>query len=119
MSNLCLQNYKTFSKSPPASLLHCIRNILSDSSGKWGDSLTMAAPSFTLVQYLFTSISSATVLAKLSARKKMIPIPLLVFHLVRAFGTVKELFHLTTNKSKRASFKFTKFIHIDKAIWLL
>ena len=40
-------NYKTFSKSPPASLLHCIRNILSHSSGKCRDSLTMAALSLT------------------------------------------------------------------------
>ena len=39
-------NYKTFSKSPPASLLHCIGNILSHSSGKWHDSLTIAALSF-------------------------------------------------------------------------
>ena len=60
-------NYKTFSKSPPASLLHCIRNFLSHSSGKWHDSLTMAALSFIsgcsefhLVQYLFTDISLAT-----------------------------------------------------------
>ena len=40
-------NNKTFSKCPPASLLHCIGNILSHSSGKWSDSLTMAALSFT------------------------------------------------------------------------
>ena len=56
-------NYKTFSRSPPASLLHCMRNILSHSSGKWRDSLTMAALSFTRgcsVQYLFTNISSVT-----------------------------------------------------------
>ena len=39
-------NHKAFSKSPPAFLLHCIRNILSHSSGKWRDSLTMAALSF-------------------------------------------------------------------------
>ena len=39
-------NYKTFSKSPPASLLHCIKNILSHSPGKRCDSLTMTAPSF-------------------------------------------------------------------------
>ena len=41
------QNYKTFTKSPPASLLHCIKNILIHSSGKRHDSLTMAALSFT------------------------------------------------------------------------
>ena len=40
-------NYKTFLKSLPASLLNCIGNILSHSSGKWRDSLTMAALSFT------------------------------------------------------------------------
>ena len=39
--------YKTFSKSPPASLSHCIKNILSHSSGKCRDSLTVAALSFT------------------------------------------------------------------------
>ena len=40
-------NNKTFSKSPPGSLLYCIGSILSHSSGKWRDSLTMAALSFT------------------------------------------------------------------------
>ena len=40
-------NCKTFSESPPASLIHCTGNILSHSSGKWRDSLTMAALSFT------------------------------------------------------------------------
>ena len=39
-------NHKTFSKST-ASLIHCISNILSHSSGKWRDSLTMAALGFT------------------------------------------------------------------------
>ena len=53
-------SYKTFSKSPLPSLLHCIGNILSHSSGKWCDSRTMAALSFTFVQYLFTNISLAT-----------------------------------------------------------
>ena len=41
------QNYKTFSKSRTASLLHCIGNILSHLSGKWRDFLTMTALSFT------------------------------------------------------------------------
>ena len=40
-------NYKTFTKRPPASLLHCIENVLNHSSGKCHDSLTMSAPSFT------------------------------------------------------------------------
>ena len=39
-------NYNIFSKSPTASLLHCIGNTLSHSYGKWRDSLTMAALSF-------------------------------------------------------------------------
>ena len=37
-------NYKAFSKSRPASLIHCIGDISSHSSGKWR---TMAALSFT------------------------------------------------------------------------
>ena len=101
-------NYKTFSKSPPASLIYCMGNILSHSSGKWRDSLRMAALSFTFVQYLFTNISLATVL--IISSKKMIPIPFLVFHLVQAFGTVKGFFYLITNKNNCVSFKFTKFI---------
>ena len=39
-------NYKTFAESPPAPLLHCIKNILKHSSGKCRDSLTMATLSF-------------------------------------------------------------------------
>ena len=60
-------NYKAFSATPPASLLHCIGNISSHSSGKWRDCLTIASLSFTndaqhftFVQYLFTDISLAT-----------------------------------------------------------
>ena len=40
-------NYKTFSESPPASLVRRIENILSHSSGKCHDSLTIADMSFT------------------------------------------------------------------------
>ena len=40
-------SYKMFTKSLPASLLHCIEKILSHSFGKCRDSLTMAALSFT------------------------------------------------------------------------
>ena len=91
-------NHKTFTKSPPASLLHFIENILNHSSGKCGDSLTMAALSFTIksstIQYLFTNISLAT--AKCQFEKKMIPIPLLVLHLVQAFGTAKDFVYLIT-----------------------
>ena len=35
-------NYKTFSKSPPASLVHSIENILGHSSGRCRDSLTIS-----------------------------------------------------------------------------
>ena len=41
-------NYKTFTKSPPASLLHCIETILNHSYGKCRDSLKMAALSSTM-----------------------------------------------------------------------
>ena len=40
-------NHKTFTRNPPASLLHCIENILNRSSGKCRDSLIMAALIFT------------------------------------------------------------------------
>ena len=36
-------NYKTFTKSPPASLLHYIENISNHSCGKCSKSLKMAA----------------------------------------------------------------------------
>ena len=85
------QTNKTFSESSPASLFDCIEIILNHSSGRCRDSLTMASLSFTkslaFVQYLFTYASLATPL--FSARKKMTLIPLLVFHLVQAFGTAK------------------------------
>ena len=41
-------HYKTFTKSPPASLLHYMETILNHSSGKCCDSLKMAALSFTM-----------------------------------------------------------------------
>ena len=51
VSQLCLYVTNTITKLsqkvPPASLIHCIGNILSHSSGKWRDSLTMAALRFT------------------------------------------------------------------------
>ena len=74
-------NCKTFTKSPAASLLLCIKNILNYLSGKCLDSLTVAGLSFTkvnwplIVQYLCTSVSSATAQLFISS-KKMIPIPL-------------------------------------------
>ena len=54
-----------------------------------------------------------------SARKNMIPIPLLVFHLVQAFGTLKGLFNLIT-KSKTCVFSISRNfytpVNFDKAI---
>ena len=47
-------NYKTFTKSHPASLLHCTKNILNHSPGKCRDSLTMAALNFTKSTGLYT-----------------------------------------------------------------
>ena len=49
-------NNKTFTKSPPASLLHHIENNLNHSSGKCLDSLTMAALTFTKSTGLSTLI---------------------------------------------------------------
>ena len=48
------QNYKTFTKGPPAFLLHCIENILNHSSGKSRDSLKMVALSFIKPTGLYT-----------------------------------------------------------------
>ena len=94
-------SYKTFSESLPASLLHCIKNILSDLSGKHCDSLTMAALHFTsgcseFYLYCIYSLISPRQQCDYQLEKKMIPIPLLVFHLVQAFGTVKSVFNLIT-----------------------
>ena len=83
MSIINKHNYKTFTKSPPASSLHHIKNILNHSSGKCRDSLTMAALSFTKSTGLCTKfvhqylISNSVIMMQLE--KKMIPIPLLVF----------------------------------------
>ena len=69
LMSLCNKdNYKTFSKSLPASLLHCMGNISSHSAGKWRDSLTMVALSFTngcskfhlYIIFIFTNVSLAT-----------------------------------------------------------
>ena len=56
-------NYRTFSKSSPASLVHCIENVLSHSSEKCRDFLAIAdlnstrgCSDSTFVQYLFTNI---------------------------------------------------------------
>ena len=67
MSATNKHNYKTIAKSPPASLSHCIENILNHSSGKCLDSLTMAALSFTkstglstiLIYWLYREIDPA------------------------------------------------------------
>ena len=58
-------SYKTFTKSPPASLSHCIENILNHLSGKCRDSLADSGCSdFHQVNWpeyhLFTDVSLAT-----------------------------------------------------------
>ena len=58
-------NYKTFTKIPPGSLLHCSKNIFNHLSGKCRDSLTdNGCSEFHQVNWpqyhLFTDISSAT-----------------------------------------------------------
>ena len=92
-------NYKTFLKGPPASLLHCIENILSHSSGKCHDSPTNGCSEFhqwllwVSPSYNIYSLVSPQQQRNYQLEKKMIPIPLLVFHLVQALGTVKDIFH--------------------------
>ena len=54
MSIIHKYNYKTFTKSPPASLLHCIENILNHSFVKCRDSLTMATLSLAKLTGLCT-----------------------------------------------------------------
>ena len=54
--------------------------------------------------------------------EKMIPIFLLVFHLVQAFGTAKGFFNLKLSKtvaSLSISWHFNAAMNFDKAIWLL
>ena len=41
MSIINKHNYKTFAKSSPASLVHCIENVLSHSAGKCRDSVAI------------------------------------------------------------------------------
>ena len=94
-------DYKTFSKSRPACLLHCIGNILSHSSGKWRDSLTMAALSFTFVQYLFIIIS---------ARRKDDTNTPVSFPFRTSLSYSKRVFYLITNRKKCVSFQLTKFL---------
>ena len=84
------RNYKTFTKGPPASLLHCIENILNHFSGKCFDYLTMAALSF-ISQLTFVQYSGF-----LPQFIKIIPIPLLAFDLVEALGTAKVFVNLIT-----------------------
>ena len=105
-------NYKTISKSPTASLLHCIGNILSHSSGKWRDSLTVCSEFHLRTIFIHYYLLSNSVI--ISSKKKMIPIPLLVFHLVEAFGTAKGFFYLISNSNKCVSFKFTKFLRSNE-----
>ena len=58
MSVINKHNHKTFTKIPPASLLHCIENISNHSSGKCRNSLSsMAALSFMKSTGLCTKFS--------------------------------------------------------------
>ena len=98
MSIYIKHNYKTVTTSSPPSLLHCMENILNSSSGKCRDSLTMAALSFTkstglpaiFIHKYFLSNSA------IISSKKMIPIPLVVFHLVQAFDRAKGFVYSIT-----------------------
>ena len=82
-------NHKTFTKSPPASLLHCIENILNHLFGKCRNFLTsMAALSFTKSTGLCTKFIQLYHLSN--------SVFLFVFHLIKAFGTAKGFVYLIT-----------------------
>ena len=54
--------------------------------------------------------------------KNMLPIPLLVFHLVQAFGTAKGFVNLMTKSNDSVFFNFKNFcapVNFDKAVLLL
>ena len=93
-------NFKTFTKSTPTSLLLCIGNISNHSSEKCRDSLTMAPLSCTKSTGLCTLFIHLYLLSNsvIISSKKMIPIPLLVFHLVQ---TTFDLFLPNFNLSMK------------------
>ena len=68
-----------------------------------------------LVQYLFTDISNSIIICS----KKIMPIPLLVFHLVQAFGTAKGFVHVITKLNKCVSFNFTRSDFLWCASWVV
>ena len=72
MSIMNRHNYKTFSKSPPISLVHCIENVLRHSFGKCRDSLAIAGLSSTILYNIYSLISPQEQ-HNYKPEKKMIP----------------------------------------------
>ena len=103
-------NYKTFTKSTSVTFLE---NVLNHSSGKCQDSLTTAALSVTKSTCTIF-IHKYLLKCNYQLEKKMIPIPLFVFHPVQAFGTGKGFVNLITEYNNCVSFNFTKFLRFSK-----
>ena len=65
-------------------------------------------------QQLYSHICISLILLSnsviIGTKKRMIPIPLLVFHLVQALGTAKGFVYLITKLNSCVSFKSMKFI---------
>ena len=99
-------NYKTFTKSPPASLLHCIQNILNHSSGKCCDSLTVVALSFAKS----TGISTIFIHQYLLDNSVMISSKNDDTDASLSFGTAKDFVNLITKKNNCVSFNFKKLL---------
>ena len=98
---LSIHKYKTFTKTPPASLLHCIkifesfiREVSRFCDNSCSEFLQVKWPLYDI----YSPISPQQQLQRnyQSARKKMVPIPLLVFYLVQVFGTAKGFVYLRT-----------------------
>ena len=87
-------NYKTFTKSLPRPLLHCIKNILELSLEVPGNGY-FEVRKVNWPLYNIYSLVSPQQQLNYQLEKMMILIPLLVFHLIQAFGTAKCFIHFT------------------------
>ena len=115
-------NCKTFTKSPPASLLHYIENSLNHSCWTYINSLKMATLSLTSQLALICTIFIHLYQHNYQLEKKTILIPLLIFHLVQAIYIAKGFVYWIAIKvivSLSNSQSFYPPVDFDKAIWLL
>ena len=57
-----------------------------------------------------TSLKILDNISVIISTKNMIRIPLLAFHIVQAFGTLKDFLNLITKENDSVSLNFTKFL---------